>query len=127
MRDNFASCTLYLLIDDMAQSKSKRKKPAQSGRKKGVTNKITANMREAIKAFSQNNFDKFQKSYNKLDAQSQCKIYVDLLAYSVPKMSSIDINGEVSTSGSISAELRQMANETIEHIEHIEQENSREK
>ena len=119
MSDIFAPRQLYLLIRHMAATN--RKKTPGSGRKKRSPNKVTAKVRDAIKAFSEDNFVDFQKTYRKLSPRDKCKIYVDLLSYSVPKLAPIDLCGETSTSGSISRELKQMANETLD------QENTREK
>ncbi len=61
------------------------------GRKKGTPNNPTKEIKEAINQIVSNNIDKLQDDIDKLEPKDRIKAIFDLLVYSVPKLSSIDL------------------------------------
>lgn len=61
------------------------------GKPKGAKNKITKDLRKAITGFLQDNFDQVQAEFNSLKSEPKIKLYIDLLPYALPKMSSVEI------------------------------------
>lgn len=62
-----------------------------NGRKRGVRNKLTVELKDRIKLFLSDNYRDFVKTYKKLPAEEKIKIYVALLKYGVPAMSHAQI------------------------------------
>jgi len=57
----------------------------RAGRKSGVPNKTTKQLREAVQAFVENNLDDIQHQYNKLDTPNAKLSYLDkMLRYVLP-------------------------------------------
>ena len=63
-----------------------------NGRPKGSKNKITKDLRLAVKSFLDSNWDDMQKSYKKLHPKDKLTFYEKLLSYALPKLQSIDAN-----------------------------------
>lgn len=61
-----------------------------NGRPKGSKNKVTKDLRLAVKSFLDANWDDMQKSYKKLDPKDKLTFYEKLLSYALPKLQSID-------------------------------------
>jgi hypothetical protein len=64
----------------------------KNGRPKGRKNKITQSHRQFLDAFLNKNRRKLQADWNKLDAYQRLQMFEKLLSYSIPKMSTVDIN-----------------------------------
>ncbi len=64
------------------------------GRQKGTPNKTTKEIKEAINLIVSNNIDKLQDDIDKLEPKDRIKAIFDLLVYSVPKLSSIDLKDD---------------------------------
>lgn len=72
------------------------------GKPKGTKNKASINLREAITSFLEEGFEKVVKDFEKLSPKDRCKLYIDLLQYSLPKLQSTNLNAEINPSESIS-------------------------
>ncbi len=57
-----------------------------NGRPKGSKNKRGGDLREKITAFLEDNFEKIQEDFKKMQPGERAKLYKDLLQYSIPKM-----------------------------------------
>jgi hypothetical protein len=57
-----------------------------NGRKAGSPNKITKEVRTALKDFIETNTDNLQVLFDELDAKQKLQFYADLLPYVVPKL-----------------------------------------
>jgi len=62
------------------------------GRPKGVPNKVTADIRETLKAFIDKNLTGMQKNFDKLEPKDKLVFIEKLLPYLVPKLQSTDID-----------------------------------
>lgn len=64
--------------------------PNPNGRPKGSKNKVTKDLRLAVKSFLDANWNDMQKSYKKLEPKDKLTFYEKLLSYALPKLQSID-------------------------------------
>ena len=64
----------------------------EEGRKKGVVNKITKEMRGLVKNILNDNLQDFQRRMNKLNDMDYCNIYVKLLPFVMSKAPRADEN-----------------------------------
>ena len=60
------------------------------GRPKGTKNKIGAQLREILRDFMEENFDKIREDFHTLSPRDRVKVYAELLPYVVPKLASTD-------------------------------------
>lgn len=74
----------------MPQPKGKTGNP--KGRPKGVPNKVTADIRETLKAFVDKNLTSLQKNFDKLEPKDKLVFIEKLLPYLVPKLQSTDMD-----------------------------------
>ena len=59
------------------------------GRKKGVPNKLTAELRELLKQFVEDNFSEAQKLWQRIpEGDKKLRLYLDIMSYVIPKPSS---------------------------------------
>lgn len=79
----------------MARQKGDGKGNQGGGRKKGTANRITRERRELISAFLDNEWDNFQKMYERADDATKLKIYMELVPYTTPKMASVEYKEQV--------------------------------
>ncbi len=70
-----------------------------SGKPKGAVNKTTQPLRESITAFLENNWNKVQLEFDKLDAKEKLQFFEKLLQYSVPKMQAISHDMDIDLPG----------------------------
>ncbi len=67
------------------------------GRKKGVQNKATRDVREAIAAFAQDNVERMSAWLNEIeDPAKRLDLYLRALEYHVPKLSRAEVNANVN-------------------------------
>jgi len=71
----------------MGLTKGKTNNPA--GRPPGSPNKVTKEVRDILKDFVNENFEKVKKDFATLPAKDRVKIFVDLLQYVIPKYQAI--------------------------------------
>lgn len=64
------------------------------GRPKGTTNKTTAQLREMVTGFLEDNFEQVKTDFNLLTPKSRVKLYCDLLQYGLPKLQAVQIETE---------------------------------
>lgn len=66
------------------------------GRVKGTPNKITALSKELIKDFAVEKWPEFKKAWSKIESnKDKADIYLKMLQYILPKMSSVDVSGKI--------------------------------
>ena len=65
------------------------------GRPKGKPNKITADLRQRIKNFLDNNFNEVQADFKKLDPVQKLAFYEKLLKFAVPVLNSNDVKIDI--------------------------------
>jgi len=68
----------------------------RSGRKKGVKNKITKDLREAINNFLQENYETVTIKFNDLSPRDQMKFFLELLQYAIPKLQNIKQDADIN-------------------------------
>lgn len=64
------------------------------GRKKGVPNKITQDIREALHSFIEGNLSSIQATFNELEPKDKIRYYIDLLPFVLPKLQSTQLQVE---------------------------------
>lgn len=64
------------------------------GRPKGSQNRVTKELRQAISAFLEDNFEKLVNDFQVLSPKDKIKFYSDLLQYSLPKLQSVQLETE---------------------------------
>lgn len=79
------------------------------GREKGTPNKVTKELRERIKGFLDDNFEEAVKTWKDIeDPKDKMKLYNELIPFAVPKMASVQVSGEVSTT-SVEDRLKELS------------------
>ena len=64
------------------------------GRPKGSGNKVTAQLREMVIAFTNKNWETIEKDFAKLDSKDRITLYIKLLEYVMPKHMDVTTGGE---------------------------------
>ena len=65
------------------------------GRKKGSTNKVTAERKARLAEFIEGHWDEFEKAYNSLDDPKDiCKFFLDLMPYYAPRLQAVEYKTE---------------------------------
>ena len=62
-----------------------------AGRPKGTPNKITADLRSRISDFLNDNWERLQNDFDKIDPKDRLNFYEKLLQYGVPKLQSMEL------------------------------------
>lgn len=76
---------------------NKNVKPPAQGRKKGIPNRVTIELRQLLKAFVEDNFHEAQQLWKKIpDSDKKLRLYLDIMSYVIPKPSS-DFSDEERT------------------------------
>jgi len=89
-----------------------RKRP---GRKPGVPNLVTAEMRDLLKQFTVDKFPDFVKAFDQLEYSDKTKIYVSLLPYVAPKLQAIQIEDVSKTQESVVSDMLKAKGLLIEY------------
>ncbi len=79
-----------------------------SGRKPGVSNKITKELRDRIKDFLEGKWSQIEDDFDALESKDRVQLFEKLLQYVLPRMASMDIEGEI--------DLRTLSEETLDKI-----------
>ena len=80
---------------DKKVSKSVEKNLNRAGRKPGVPNKSTTELKEAIATFTSNNADKIDKWINEVeDPAKRLALYFQALEYTMPKLARQEVVGD---------------------------------
>ncbi len=66
-----------------------------NGRTKGAANRVTAELRERIKDFLEGQWDKIERDFSTLETKDRVVLFEKLLQYILPRMSAVDIDGEI--------------------------------
>ena len=69
----------------------------QNGRAKGSLNKTSSDVKKIYSQILENNIENIQSDLDKLDPLNRIKILIQLSEFIVPKMRSIDVVADVST------------------------------
>ncbi len=86
----------------MAAPKGTRPPAAGIGRRKGVPNKVTADVRAAIARFAEGNVESLQdwlERVAKKDPARAADIYLRVLEYHVPRLARTEHTGEIGVRG----------------------------
>ncbi|HEY5124522.1 MAG TPA: DUF5681 domain-containing protein [Ignavibacteria bacterium] len=79
----------------MAQKKGQTGNP--HGRKKGVPNKVTGELREVIKMFLESKFEEVVKVWQKANPKEKLTFFKDLMPFVIPRMQSVDLDMDLSS------------------------------
>ena len=79
-----------------------------SGRKPGVSNKITKELRDRIMDFLEGKWSQIEDDFDALESKDRVQLFEKLLQYVLPRMASMDIEGEI--------DLRTLSEETLDRI-----------
>ena len=69
--------------------------PKLGGRKKGTPNKVTADIKQRIKQFIENEFDNVVVDFGKLEVRDKVALFERFLSYAVPKLQSLDTETQI--------------------------------
>ena len=75
--------------------------PKTGGRKKGSQNKVSAEMKEKVQMFIENNFDQIQADFKALAPRERVTLYERLLKYVIPTKIESEINDVRETSQAV--------------------------
>ena len=64
------------------------------GRPKGQPNKVTAELKDLIKNFLEDNFSQVMKDFSALEPAERVKAWTNLLQYALPRMGSVAVQSE---------------------------------
>lgn len=85
------------------------------GRKPGIPNKITGELRQRIKQFMDDNWANFEAGYKKLEPFQQMQFIERLLPYCVPKLKETDMRIDFNTMND--EQLQQVVNELFKRFD----------
>ena len=66
-----------------------------SGRKPGVSNKITKELGDRIKDFLEGKWSQIEDDFENLEPEKRVALFEKLLQYVLPRMASMDLEGEL--------------------------------
>jgi hypothetical protein len=94
----------------------------RNGRPKGSPNKTTTDLRERIGTLLENNFDKLQEDFDKLDSEKRLIVLERYLRYCLPPLQSLNIQADVNNTA-MPTEIRLIRVDTKEtDVSYSEQE-----
>lgn len=82
------------------------------GRKKGTPNKVSGALRERIAKFLDDKWDEAEAAWDNIDEpKDKLKLYIELSAYVMPKLQSVQLQADVHTTNSVQEDLIKLAME----------------
>lgn len=75
------------------------------GRKKGQENAVKKELRELLRQFSIENYNKFIYAMNNCEPKDFCRYYIELLKFNIPALQSIDLSAQESLQRTIEDRL----------------------
>lgn len=96
----------------MAQRKGQTGNP--KGRPKGVPNRITSELREWVQQLIDNNREKLEADFDKLEPTERWRIVEKLMQYTVPKMQAVE--AKIDLNRLTDEQLDNMINELHEKL-----------
>lgn len=66
-----------------------------SGRKPGVSNKITKELRDRIKDFLEGKWSQIEDDFENLEPEKRVALFEKLLTYILPRMATIDLDADI--------------------------------
>ena len=66
-----------------------------SGRKPGVSNKITKELRARIKDFLEGKWSQIEDDFDALESKDRVALFEKLLQYILPRMSAVDLDADI--------------------------------
>lgn len=89
------SSSEVIFVQDNYLQMSNRTGYKFGGRTKGTPNKITSERRKELDLFLENNFEEFENRMKAIENPADyCRLYIQLLNYVLPKISSVTIKDE---------------------------------
>lgn len=83
-----------------------------NGRPKGSPNKVTAELREKIKNFLEDNWSQIEQDFSELDPEKRFMMYEKLLQFALPKLSQAEIRTpDIAQDSELLKRARQRAEE----------------
>ena len=73
-----------------------------------MSNKITKELRDRIKDFLEGKWSQIEDDFDALESKDRVQLFEKLLQYVLPRMASMDIEGEI--------DLRTLSEETLDKI-----------
>ena len=91
------------------------------GREVGTPNKITTDLRRKINGFIENNWEKVQKDFDKLEPKDRLLWLEKILSYSLPRLQSVEYTSDTDAiidklSDSQLEELMEKINKNLQDI-----------
>ena len=93
-----------------------KKRIKTGGRGAGVPNRITAELRERIKKFLEDNWETIEADFAALDPKDKFLLYEKLLSYALPKLASTEISFEEKADSDLIKRARQRAEDIANGI-----------
>ena len=103
----------------MPKFKDGHKKPSNSGRKPGVPNKVTQDIREAYKMLIESNLGNLSEWLKKIavkDPEKAIRILADLSEYVIPKLARTEHVGDKENPLNISCDLSKISTEALKEL-----------
>ena len=102
--------------EDKKRPGRKKGTPRTGGRKKGVPNKITADVRAALSLVIQGNMTKFARKLGQIkDPKQFCELFLKAAEFNIPKLAKVEqtVRAVVTTEQMSDAELEAIAGEAL--------------
>lgn len=82
------------------------------GRQKGTKNKVANPLREKIAKFLEDNWEEAENAWKSInEPKDKVKLYIDLSAYVMPKLQSIQLEADVKSTNSVQEDLISLSEE----------------
>lgn len=82
------------------------------GRKKGVPNVVTAELRERIKKLLESKWEDMQKTIDEIkDPKDRMNVYINLAKFVIPSLQSVSVDATVKKEDSVEKDLKELAEE----------------